>query len=162
MVSDPVEEVLELLRAHGDRITTSRRLLLRCLFASTAHRTAEDLAAAVHTLAPDVTLSTIYRNLEELQRLGVVVHAHLGHGPAVYHLASEMHGHLVCESCGAVIEAPAGFFDVLADQAWRQHGFTIDPRHFAILGLCGNCSIQRQAPPTISLSSPSVPALSIT
>jgi Fe2+ or Zn2+ uptake regulation protein len=138
-VSDPVEEVLELLRAHGDRVTTSRRLLLRCLFASSAHRTAEDLAAEVHALAPDVNLSTIYRNLEELQRLGVVVHAHLGHGPAVYHLASELHGHLVCEACGAVVEAPAGFFDNLARKAFRQHGFTIDPRHFAILGLCRSC-----------------------
>jgi hypothetical protein len=47
VVSDPVEEVLELFRAHGDRITTSRRLLVRCLFGSTTHRTAEDLTAEV-------------------------------------------------------------------------------------------------------------------
>jgi Fe2+ or Zn2+ uptake regulation protein len=141
VVSDPVEEVLELFRAHGDRITTSRRLLLRCLFGSAAHRTAEDLTAEIQGLAPDVHLSTTYRNLEELERLGVVVHVHLGHGPAVYHLASETHGHLVCEACGTVAEAPEGLFDVLARDARRHHGFTIDQRHFAVFGVCGNCDV---------------------
>ncbi len=141
LVSDPVEQALDLFRAHGSRITTSRRLLLRCLFGSTSHRTAEDLAAEVQGLAPDVNLSTVYRNLEELERLGVIVHAHLGHGPAIYHLASEIHGHLVCEACGVQVEAPEGFFDALARAARREYGFTIDPRHFAVLGLCGNCDV---------------------
>ena len=68
-------------------------------------------------LAPDVHISTIYRNLYELERLGVVVHAHLGHGPAMYHLASETHGHLVCEVCGSMVEAPGEFFEGLAHAA---------------------------------------------
>lgn len=135
-----VESVLGLLRAHGGRVTTSRRLLLHCLFERRAHRTAEELAAEVQASAPDVHLSTIYRNLEELERLGVVVHAHLGHGPATYHLASETHGHLVCESCGAMREAPEDLFESLARAAARDYGFTIDPRHFAVLGRCAACA----------------------
>ncbi len=54
--SDSVEEVLTLLRSHGGRVTTSRRLLLRCLFEGRAHRTAEELAAQVKASAPDVHL----------------------------------------------------------------------------------------------------------
>jgi Fur family transcriptional regulator, ferric uptake regulator len=138
--SDPVDEVLELLRAHGGRITTSRRLLVRCLFEESGHRSAEELASEVQTLAPDVHVSTIYRNLDELERLGVVVHAHLGHGPAIYHLASETHGHLVCEACGLMIEAPADLFGALGDAARSNYGFAIDPRHFAVLGQCSSCA----------------------
>ncbi|HVC68856.1 MAG TPA: Fur family transcriptional regulator [Acidimicrobiales bacterium] len=138
--SESVEQVLDLLRSHGSRVTTSRRLLLQCLFQDGVHRTAEELAAEVQTSAPDVHLSTIYRNLDELERLGVVVHAHLGHGPATYHLATETHGHLVCESCGAMLEAPQDFFDALARAAARDYGFTIDPRHFAVLGHCAACA----------------------
>lgn len=134
-----VEEALERLRASGARVTTSRRLLLRCLYSGTSHRTAEDLAAEVQALAPDVHLSTIYRNLEELERLGIVAHAHLGHGPANYHLAGEAHGHLVCEGCGEAFEVPEAFFDDLAAQAERRYGFAIDPRHFAVLGRCAAC-----------------------
>src|SRR5271170_4865924 len=138
--SDRVEEVLDRLRESGGRATTSRRILLRCLFEEGPHRTAEELADEVQRVAPDVHLSTIYRNLDELERLGVVVHAHLGHGPATYHLATETHGHLVCEVCGGTLEAPEGFFTELTDAAAREYHFSIDPRHFAVLGRCAACA----------------------
>ncbi len=101
-----VEEVLDLLRARGGRVTSSRRILLEVLFESTDHLSVEDLAAAVQAQTPDVHVSTIYRNLEDLERLGVVTHSHLGHGAATYQLASLAHAHFVCESCGAQVEAP--------------------------------------------------------
>jgi Fur family ferric uptake transcriptional regulator len=121
-------------------VTTSRRLLLLGLFENPAHRTAEELAAGVQVLAPDVHLSTVYRNLDELERLGVVVHTHLGHGPATYHLSSETHGHLVCKRCGAMTEAPEDLFQTLARGARDRFGFVIDPRHFAVLGSCTMCT----------------------
>jgi Fe2+ or Zn2+ uptake regulation protein len=135
-----VEEAIQLVRSHGGRITSSRRLLLRALFGAHEHRTAEDLAAEVQQQAPDIHLSTIYRNLEELERLGVVVHAHLGHGPATYHLAATAHGHFVCEHCGQMVEAPDSLFASLATVAKERYGFTIDPHHFAMLGTCAACS----------------------
>jgi Fe2+ or Zn2+ uptake regulation protein len=118
---------------------SSRRFLLRLLFESEGHHTAEQLAAEVQAQAPDIHLSTIYRNLDELEKLGVIVHAHLGHGPATYHLASSTHGHLVCEECGKMIEAPDELFAGLAQAAESQFGFTIDPHHFAMLGRCAEC-----------------------
>jgi len=138
--SRTVDEVLSLLRARGGRITAARRQLLEALFASTAHRTAEDLASEVHSLSPEIHLSTVYRNLDELERLGVIVHTHLGHGPAVYHLAAFAHGHLVCEQCGSAVEAPDGIFSGLSSEALARYGFSIDPRHFAVLGRCHECS----------------------
>lgn len=142
-IDERIDEVLELLRESGGRITTSRRILLRCLFQENPHRTAEELAEEVQRIAPDVHLSTIYRNLDELERLGIVVHAHLGHGPATYHLSSEKHGHLVCERCGATIEAPEAIFGQLAVAALRDYDFVIDPRHFAVLGSCAGCVGER-------------------
>ena len=139
--AERVEHVLDLLRESGGRATTSRRVLLTCLFEEGPHRTAEELALEVQHVAPDVHLSTIYRNLDELERLGVVVHAHLGHGPATYHLASETHGHLVCEFCDAAVEAPEDFFSELMDAAARKYNFVIDPRHFAVLGRCAACAV---------------------
>jgi Fur family transcriptional regulator, ferric uptake regulator len=138
--ANDVEAALALVREHGGRITSSRRLLLAALFATHGHRTAEDLAAEVQVQAPDVHLSTIYRNLEELERLGVIVHSHLGHGPATYHVASAAHGHFVCEDCGKMIEVPERLFAELAVSASTEYRFTIDPHHFAVLGRCGDCN----------------------
>lgn len=135
-----MDEVLALLRAGGGRATPSRRVLLEVLFESDEHRSAEELAAAVQSRAPDVHLSTIYRNLDELEQLGVIAHTHLGHGPATYQLAASAHAHLLCGRCGRRYEAPAELFAGLARAARQRYGFTIDPRHFAILGRCAECA----------------------
>ncbi len=135
-----VDEVIDAVRARGGRATASRRILLEVLFESGHHATADELAQAVHERAPDVNISTIYRNLEDLQRLGVIVHAHLGHGPATYQLASTAHAHFICEECGATIDAPGELFRGLAQRVRAQLGFAIQPDHFAILGRCRDCS----------------------
>ena len=134
-----VEDVLALVREHGGRVTSSRRLLLEALFESPGHRTAEELAETVQAHAPDVALSTVYRNLDELEKLGVIVHSHLGHGPATYHLAAGAHCHFVCQDCGSAVEAPDELFVGLATAAAERFGFEIDVRHFAILGHCADC-----------------------
>jgi Fur family ferric uptake transcriptional regulator len=136
---ESVEDALTLLREQGGRVTGSRVLLLRALFESRGHRTAEQLGAEVQALAPDVHISTIYRNLDDLERLGVIVHAHLGHGPATYHLAAGAHGHFVCEECGAMIEAPDEVFRGLSRVAKARFDFDINPHHFAVLGRCKDC-----------------------
>ena len=134
-----VDDVLALVRERGGRVTSSRRLLLEVIFNEPGHQSAEDLAGIVQEKAPDVHLSTIYRNLDELEKLGVIVHSHLGHGPATYHLAAGAHCHFVCESCGYAVTAPDELFQSLSESARSQYGFDIDPHHFSVLGRCRDC-----------------------
>lgn len=134
-----IEQILARLRELGGRATPARRVLLSALLDTPGHHSAEELAAAVRARAPGVNISTVYRNLEELERLKVVDRTHLGHGPATYHLATTAHGHLVCENCGSMTEIPAVVFTSLAETVRAQYGFTAEPRHFAILGTCANC-----------------------
>ena len=135
-----VDTVITFLRSRGSRVTSSRRILLEVLFAADGHMSAEELADAVQARAPDVHLSTIYRNLEELEHLGVISHSHLGHGPSSYLLASHAHAHFICADCGKMIEAPDEMFRGLARSARAKLGFSIDPKHFAILGRCADCT----------------------
>jgi Fur family ferric uptake transcriptional regulator len=135
-----VESALETLRRHGDRITPSRRQLLHVLFGTPGHWTAEELATRVQRTTPEVHLSTIYRNLDELERLGIVSHTHPGHGPATYHVASVAHGHFVCGTCGDMLEVPDSLFSGLARSASARYGFEIDPQHFAVMGRCRRCA----------------------
>ena len=135
-----VDAVLASMRAQGGRATSSRRVLLDVLFHAKGHLTAEELAAAVQERAPGVHMSTIYRSLDDLQHLGVIVHSHLGHGPATYQLASLAHAHFICDSCGATVEGPDELFRGLARTVKAKLGFAIDPHHFAILGRCASCA----------------------
>lgn len=141
-VVNPVTEgILDELRREGGRVTSVRRAVVDGLVTAPDHHvTAENLAEAVQGRHPDVHLSTIYRTLEALERLGVVEHVHLGHGRAVYHLRDHPHHHLVCESCGAVVEVPNEVFADLEARVRRDYGFTAHLRHFAVLGRCRDCS----------------------
>jgi Fur family transcriptional regulator, ferric uptake regulator len=140
---EAIEGVLAMVREHGGRATPARRLLLQALFGSREHRSAEELAAEVRTHAPDVHLSTVYRNLDELERLGVIDSTRLRDGPATYHLASATHGHLVCEKCGSMTEVPDDMFQALVRSARATYGFVINPHRFAVTGRCASCQLPR-------------------
>src|SRR4051812_18486473 len=104
-MADRVEAILADLRGRGERITPARRAVVETLVDAKGHLTATELVERVHDTAPGAHLATIYRTMDVLERLGVVEHTHLGHGRAIYHLADDMHAHLVCEQCGAVVQA---------------------------------------------------------
>jgi Fur family ferric uptake transcriptional regulator len=136
---DRLERILDLLRQDGGRITTARRAVVTALVATDDHRTADELAESVQAGHPDVHRSTVYRTLDALERLGVVVHTHLGHGGGVYHLADQRHQHLVCESCGRITEVPERALDPLVRGLQKHYGFAVHAGHFALMGVCADC-----------------------
>jgi Fe2+ or Zn2+ uptake regulation protein len=138
--TDRVGGLLDELQARGERITVARRALVESLVGSDRHLTADELTAEVQRRHPAVHRATIYRTLERLRELGVVEHSHLGHGPAVYHLHDEVHQHLVCEACGAVVEVPATLFRSVERKLRDEHGFVMRPLHFAVVGRCRACA----------------------
>jgi len=151
MAVETVDQILAQIREEGGRVTTARRLVLTVLVGDERHLTADRVFATVQAMAPDIHSSTIYRNLEELERLGIVVHSHLGHGAATYHLTSEAHAHLVCERCDATFEAPDDLFEGMARRTKRRLGFVLHPYHFAVLGICAACAQAQAVPPAPSV-----------
>ena len=137
-----VDDVLDGIRAAGGRATPARRAIVEVLVGGSRHQhlTPDEVARRVQGVLPDVALSTVYRSMEALEELGFVEHLHIGHGPAVYHLADEQHLHLVCESCGAVTELPESTLDAIGEEIRKRHRFRIEPRHFALSGLCERCA----------------------
>jgi Fur family transcriptional regulator, ferric uptake regulator len=130
------------LRERGYRLTPQRQLVLEAVDAL-EHATPDDILSQVRRTASGVNISTVYRTLELLEELGLVSHAHLGHGAPTYHLADRHHHmHLVCRDCGAVLEADITVADVLIDKLRASFGFETDMKHFAIFGRCADCSRQ--------------------
>ena len=100
-----------------------------------------EIAERVRRTAQGVNISTVYRTLELLEELGLVTHAHLGHGAPTYHAADGgAHLHLVCRDCGVVIETEVELADPLVVRLAEQHGFQTDVAHFAIYGRCRECA----------------------
>ena len=141
-----VDDVLAMFKANGGRSTSARRAILQALVDNQDdHTSAEKITEAVQRTHPDVAPSTVYRFLDELERLNLVDHVHLVHGTAVYHFTDHRHDHLVCNVCDRVIEVPPGTLDPLREIALQQFGFEVPPRHFAVTGSCKECSMQADA-----------------
>lgn len=123
------------------RLTRQRERIVAAVRAL-GHATPDGLAGAVaRDGGPALSLSTIYRNLEALEEVGEVSHTHLDHRSPTYHLADHAdHLHLVCLSCGAVIESPVSTADAFVGNLLTLHGFVADVRHMAIHGWCEACA----------------------
>jgi Fur family ferric uptake transcriptional regulator len=134
-------QVGERLRASGKRMTVQRRLVLDALQQATHHTTAEDIASRIRRQHPQVDPSTVYRNLEALEELGLVTHTHFEDRLTRWHLAdAHRHGHLICRSCGAELEVPLSLLEPLAAKLRAKHGFLADLAHSAVVGVCSACA----------------------
>jgi Fur family ferric uptake transcriptional regulator len=135
-------ELGERLRASGMRLTRQRERIIAAV-RDLGHATPDGLADAVARdgAGKALSLSTIYRNLEALEEVGVVSHTHLDHRSPTYHLSDHAdHIHLVCLSCGAVIESAVATADLFVGNLLNRHGFVADVKHMAIHGWCAACS----------------------
>jgi Fur family transcriptional regulator, ferric uptake regulator len=127
------------LREKGYRLTPQRELVLAAVM-DLKHATPEQVCAQVQRTASGVNISTVYRTLELLEELGLVRHAHLGHGAPSYHPAGHnQHLHLVCRDCGNVSQVGMQVARDLTDRLAADVGFNVDLEHFAIYGRCRDC-----------------------
>ncbi|MET9292109.1 transcriptional repressor [Streptomyces sp. NPDC003077] len=135
------------LRKRGYRLTPQRQLVLEAVD-RLEHATPDDILTEVRKTAGGVNISTVYRTLELLEELGLVSHAHLGHGAPTYHLADRHHHiHLVCRDCSDVIEADLSVAEPFTAMLREQFRFDTDLKHFAIFGRCHGCSAARGEAP---------------
>lgn len=124
------------LRERGLRLSTSRRLILQALFAAEEPASAEEIARRV-----DLELTSVYRNLEMLERHGLVQHVHLGHGAGLYALVGRgEHEYLYCERCERARAVSPEDLDGVRDLIRAQLGYQTRFTHFALVGICPNCS----------------------
>ncbi len=133
---DAVHRLSEL----GYRLTPQRMMILSAIEGSESHISAEEIYAQVVAKYSHVNISTVYRTLELLKRLGLVTETDLGEGRVRYHPADKgHHHHLVCEECGAIIDLDESTLFPLKDALLRNYKFVADLRHLAIFGRCTNC-----------------------
>ena len=128
------------LRAQGYRLTPQRELVLAAV-RQLDHGSPEEILSRVRESAKGVNISTVYRTLELLEKLGLVSHTHLGHGAPAYHATTEPdHLHLVCRNCERVTEVEPTIAAGLVGDVAARFGFRTDLRHLTVFGTCRECS----------------------
>jgi Fur family ferric uptake transcriptional regulator len=133
------EDWRERLRDSGYRLTPQRELVLAAV-EKLGHATPEEVLACVRESSSAVNLSTVYRNLEVLEDLGLVRHAHLSDRGATYHSTTEHeHFHLVCRKCQRVISVEPDAASPFVARLREERGFEADLGHLVVFGSCVEC-----------------------
>ena len=139
----------EILQEKGHRLTPQRMLIIEALHDADRHISAEEIYEHLHSRYPYTNISTVYRTLELLKKLGLVTETDFGEGRVRYHVAEKgHHHHLVCHSCGKIVDLEEAALYPLKDVLLREYGFAADLRHLAISGECSACRSKVEKQPT--------------
>lgn len=135
----------------GYKITLGRQAILDILHKANKHLSAEDIYLKVHEVYPSVGLTTVYRTLDVLQNLGLIIKHDFGDGRARFELSQgekgdDHHHHLVCKNCNHVIDYKE-FIDQelellkeIEKELSKKYNFNITSHLIQFYGLCEKCS----------------------
>ncbi len=138
MAMRSVEELCEVLRERGLKVTPQRRLIFEALHDSCEHPSAEDVYRAVTEVMPDISVATVYHTLNDLVAMGELLELDLGEGKSRFDSCTRGHSHLVCLGCRQVVDImdDPGFLQLLAE---RPYGYQIERCEVVYYGYCPDC-----------------------
>ena len=133
-------EIVATLKQHGYKLTPQRRVVIRAIASSQDHLTPIEIYQQVRQDHPNLGLVTIYRTLSMLARLELICELHAGNSCHSYTISAPgHHHHLICSSCGRVVDFTGYDLGELEQRLSLETGFEIEDRLLEFTGLCQAC-----------------------
>jgi Fe2+ or Zn2+ uptake regulation protein len=130
-------------RGAGLRVTRPRVAVLVAVHRH-PHGDTESIIGAVRLELPDVSHQAVYDSLHTLTAVGLVRRIQPAGSVARYESrVGDNHHHLVCRSCGVVVDIDCAVGEAACLTASDDHGFTIDEAEVVFWGQCPDCSTAR-------------------
>ena len=134
---------------HVSRWTMPREVILEFLSRSSKHMSAKEIYASLYNTYPRMGLTTVYRTLDLLARMGIITKLTLGDGQSRYEFKSskkkDHHHHLICTICGRIINYSEFLDEELSlikkteERLAKKYNFLIQDHNIEFLGICGKC-----------------------
>jgi Fe2+ or Zn2+ uptake regulation protein len=132
------EELTEIFRATGRKMTPQRQSIFRALHGAGDHPTAEGVYETVSKEMPTISLRTVYQTLNDLAAMGEIHVVDLGTGSARFDPHVDPHHHMVCTGCGWVSDVDAELPRV--DLPVADTGFEVSTTEIVFRGRCASCA----------------------
>ena len=141
-----VEDLRGKLSAGGYKTTPQREEILKIFVEHSEwhHMSAEDVYNILRRKDSDIGLATVYRALDLLSELGILMRMDFGDGCARYELNTtdpkvHHHHHLICLKCKKVIEFEEDLLDELEANIADKSGLQILNHEVKFFGYCSDC-----------------------
>jgi Fur family ferric uptake transcriptional regulator len=121
--------------------TRQRELILEEFLRAGAHLSTEDLYLRLRRKNPRIGYATVHRTLKLFAECGIAEQRHFGDGQARYEASDhdEHHDHLICVTCGKIVEFEDPRIEKLQDEVAGEHGFSIERHRLELYGICSAC-----------------------
>jgi Fe2+ or Zn2+ uptake regulation protein len=133
------------LRGAGLRVTTSRLAVLRVLTEATDHPRVDQLIDRVRGAGVAISTQAAYDVCEALRHAALAQRIEIAGGPARYEArVGDNHHHLVCRSCGTVVDVDCAVGAAPCLTPSELSGFAVEQSEVTHWGLCPACQTQRR------------------
>ena len=116
-----------------------RELVYDALKCCCIHPTADVLYAAVKAEAPNISLATVYRDLNQLVECGRAARVSVPGGADRFDAVNDGHLHMLCSRCGAVVDIPKSVLPDICTPASQATGNLVEGYSVLFYGLCTQC-----------------------
>jgi Fe2+ or Zn2+ uptake regulation protein len=134
------DALTELFRGQGLKITPQRQCIFRALEGNEQHPSAESIYELVRSEMPTISLRTVYQTLNDLTAMGEIASIDVGTGATRFDPNLTEHHHLVCDSCGAVVDVEIDLADGVLVPPTSARGFEVARTEIVFRGRCAACA----------------------
>jgi len=143
--SKALEDTRGLLNVPGLRVTSQRALILEIIRHGKEHLDADEVYRRARQKQPRLSLSTVYRTLQTLKKLGLIEEVHFDETHHHYEMKPPTeHHHLVCLGCGRVVEFQYPLARLVKRNVAEAKNFEITGSEVRMTGYCPTCRESRK------------------
>lgn len=124
------------------RMTKQRKVIKDILYHSQEHPTAEAIYEEARKVLPDISLGTVYRNLQVLLEEHAIVELSYGKKFSRFDGNVLPHYHFVCKECGRVFDIDMPLCHELVEQAAAHVPGKLDDHRLEFYGICQDCLVK--------------------
>jgi len=145
MNTQAAEKFESFVRDHKGRLTPQRQFIVREFLELNGHYGIDELHEHLRKKGQIINPSTIFRTLKLLVQAGIAVERQFANGNTKYDVNVAHHDHLICLTCGKIVEFDSPKLENVQMRIVRSHGFEMEYHKHEIYGYCGNCRKERKA-----------------
>lgn len=147
LVTRALERLREVVHEKDLKNSQVREAIARAALDHGGHFTVEDLVRVLRRQGMDnVHVATVYRAIPLLIESGLIQQSLLTAGDTQHFeraFEREHHDHLICSSCGALVEFHSEALEAMQREIAERHGYTLDSHVHELRGLCADCQAKR-------------------
>lgn len=121
------------------KYSRQRESIKVCLMGRKDHPTADALYTSIREQFPNISLGTVYRNLNLLVELGEIRKLSCGDGTDHFDYDTSPHYHYVCKKCGKILDLAMETDTGLEAAARECQKGTIEEHTVFFYGTCCDC-----------------------